>query len=645
MLSPSSTRNGAFFLSAVALALVALASVGGCNSTCRDFDRDGFGDHCALGRDCDDQNAARNVDCVNVPPPDCEADPSATGCPCFLFQTTACYDGPAGTADVGLCVAGAKSCVNGIYGVCQQQRIPTDEVCDGLDQDCDGRVDDGVLSPCGGCDPACLGAVWGQGDLPFVGGGGLEVLDSGSLELARSEPPSPGLFVGNTAEDSVSRIDVAALAEIARYAVGDEPSRIALDLAGDVFVANQASTGFGTLSKIATDLGRCVDRDGTPGIRTSTGPTDVLPLGQDECVLYTTTISEWAEGPRALVVDGNPGASGLGHGDAWVGLHEAEAIVRVDGATGTALERVETPGFRPYAAAMDAQGYVWMASQDGYLLRVDRSTHPPTTKLFPVPVPCYLVYGLAISREGEIFLSGYSCDQVLRYDPTTSRVVALGTVPNPRGGAFLGSDVYAAHTDGRVSHIGASPFTVRRVIDLQVLGRTPIDTIVTAVDGTSAVWAVSRLGGPVGVGLATRIDPATDTVTAHVAVGQGPRAEGDLTGRARMGSFPPSGSIRERFAGCGGALTHWKALHFRGDPGPLGSLRFEVRWASDESGLDAATYVVVGTIPAGGEVLPLSLPDGGAIELRLTLATASPEATPRVDTVGVEWACGGPNIE
>ncbi|MDW8363992.1 MAG: putative metal-binding motif-containing protein, partial [Myxococcales bacterium] len=57
--------------------------------------------------------------------------------------TRACYDGPAGTAGVGVCVEGVQTCAGGEYRACIGQVLPSEEACDGEDDDCDGMVDDG----------------------------------------------------------------------------------------------------------------------------------------------------------------------------------------------------------------------------------------------------------------------------------------------------------------------------------------------------------------------------------------------------------------------------------------------------------------------------------------------------------------------
>jgi hypothetical protein len=55
-----------------------------------------------------------------------------------------CYEGPDGTMAVGECRAGVRYCTDGGFdGPCDGQILPAQERCDNLDNDCDGEVDEG----------------------------------------------------------------------------------------------------------------------------------------------------------------------------------------------------------------------------------------------------------------------------------------------------------------------------------------------------------------------------------------------------------------------------------------------------------------------------------------------------------------------
>ncbi|APR86008.1 Hypothetical protein A7982_11357 [Minicystis rosea] len=55
-----------------------------------------------------------------------------------------CYSGPPETLGVGVCVSGISTGMNGAWGPCVGDVVPSPETCNGVDDDCNGVVDDGI---------------------------------------------------------------------------------------------------------------------------------------------------------------------------------------------------------------------------------------------------------------------------------------------------------------------------------------------------------------------------------------------------------------------------------------------------------------------------------------------------------------------
>lgn len=130
---------------------------------------------CIFVLSCDDQFSlppvGNSVDLGAAAPDQVKTDAEVPECYGSLARF--CYDGPAETLNVGICRDGLSICYNGKWGPCIGQVLPMTKICNGMDNDCDGKPDyivqecytgpegtEGV-GPCKAGKQVCLRDKWG----------------------------------------------------------------------------------------------------------------------------------------------------------------------------------------------------------------------------------------------------------------------------------------------------------------------------------------------------------------------------------------------------------------------------------------------------------------------------------------------------
>jgi len=169
---PPSPRRSLATLALLSLVLGACgATVDGNDGKKRDLGGpkpDGHIDFVDMARDTT-SCAGGGTACSSGNPGAC--DPGTVTCSGTLAMCTPdstvqdCYEGPLGTAGVGICASGAQSCI-GVVGACQGQVLPKalEDCSNDLDDDCNGTVNNGC--------PESIGIGTPRLVPPYVGANG-----------------------------------------------------------------------------------------------------------------------------------------------------------------------------------------------------------------------------------------------------------------------------------------------------------------------------------------------------------------------------------------------------------------------------------------------------------------------------------------
>ncbi len=362
------------------------------------------------------------------------------------------------------------------------------------------------------------------------------------LQLSTEAVTLPFIWVPNSNEGTVSKVDTRTGRELGRYRTGPpgltlSPSRTTVDLQGNCWVANRQSA---TVVKIGLyENGQYSDRNGNGIIETSQDKNgdgiisadEMLDWGKDECVLlelvlipgqegtfipgaFTNAYANdyWNPGPRGVAVDAQ--------GNVWLGCYGSKKFYYADGLTGRILKTndVSSVNHTSYGALIDGNGILWSSGNDkNHVLRLD-----PKDDSFRTIDIGHTVYGLALDRSNHLFATGWQSSKLSRVNTLTGLKEWTKDALNEMRGATVtdDGDVWVANsTPGYVSR-WSNDGTLKATIPV---GNQPTGV---AVDADGKVWAVNF-----GDENIERINPANNTVDlSKRIVGGNHYGYSDMTG-------------------------------------------------------------------------------------------------------------------
>ncbi len=345
------------------------------------------------------------------------------------------------------------------------------------------------------------------------------------------------IWIANSTQGTVSKINTVTGEEEGRYrtaAISSEPSRTSVNQYGDVAVSNRYP---GSVTKISAVLERCVDANNNGQIDTSSGMNDILPWGEDECVLWNTEVpsTTYNTGPRPTAWEGTK----QDHRSCetptprlWVGFGESSnkaAFWRLHGETGEVLDAVSYSHwmgeYGPYGGAVNREGDLYaIGIADAPILHVDAETLEITKIELPTAAS---KYGVALDQNGNLWISGTLAGaNMFHHDFEDQSWTSLGS---GGGNWILG---VAVDQEGRVWGAGSGPC---RLVEASVEDVTYTNTNIplpgcsqpwgVSVDDDGYVWVVDK-GNK-----AFKVDPDTYEIVDIVTGLVDPYTYSDMTGQ------------------------------------------------------------------------------------------------------------------
>lgn len=544
------------------------------------------------------------------------------------------------------------------------------------------------------------GGAGGYGDGVKLDPNGYVVLNQGSAEFYF-------MWIANDANGWVSKYDTRTGKEVGRYwsvipkdcansvaqpCAGGvvhnmtsadvwHPSRTALDLNGDVFVANRGIGKQGSVTKIANAPYSCIDRNNNGTIETSrdingdgqismtpsdgemifpSNPAD--PNTYDECVLFTKPIGATVApdvAARALAV--SAGAEGSA-GDVWVGLYFEQRVYKMSSANGELMP--VSPGgpnflqlnFGPYGAIVDRLQRLWVVEPGvAHLALIDTGTGTILSQSINGSSTGCGAYGLGIDARNRVWLPGWSQGAIAcRYDHTTGTWTKFdfSAARSQTNSAFGMGRGIAIDTGGRVYMSGYGGSTAQLIrFDAETGAIIPFAAS-QFIDMSDA-----NTGGSIGVGLdadghpwvnnysgnVTKVDQMTGAITRTAQQPGGLYTYSDFTGYQLRNFTAPRGTYRRDFEACAND-NQWRELTWDAVVPANSTLQVFVKAANTVAELNATTLVRYGPFTTSPvDLIAAGVPQSRFLRVEFVLRSVDGQTSPVLRGFNVKWLCGGIN--
>ena len=473
-----------------------------------------------------------------------------------------------------------------------------EELMDGVDNNCNGVADEALSHPVGNCGVGCFASGAGPGqeepfDMDEDHTKGLAQDEKGYLKLSKAQIPMGSIWIANSWENSVSRLDTETGNEVGRYKVCSDPSRTAVDLDGNVWVACR---GDGGVAKIRLYPLNCQDQDGDGEVLSSQDldGNGVISAGEmmdginqvDECLQFITYPGGSCQ--RAAGVDKD--------NHAWIGEWNGYGLRRLEPLQGQVVQTITVPD-RPYGLIVDGDGVIWISGRGGgHLVRVVPETGV-VEQLTPGTM-WFEPYGISVDGAGRIWVAScFGENKVHRYNPADGTWASASVGSSPRG--------LVANTDGKV-YVALDSASAVAVVDgesvsllsTMSLGGGWKSPVGMSIDAQGYVWAVNQMGNS-----ATKLDPVTGDVVGTYPVGNGPYTYSDMTGFQLYNYTAPMGVYTHTFQALPDVPAQWTevAVEILFPPGATASMKLRASSSLEE--LESVPW----------QVEPQAMPDGPAI--------------------------------